>query len=201
MKSDAANLSDDDETGCSLALLIIDMINGFEFPDSEPLRRRAEAMAGRVAALAARARQAGVPVIYVNDNFGRWRSDFRGVLEHVRADTAGAHIAAELTPDPRDYFVLKPLHSGFLSTSLEVLLKHLGARCLVLTGIAGDLCVLFTAVDAYQRGYRLLAPHDCIASGDPEADRRTLDLLRDSLKADTGPSTALDVAAHLGREG
>ncbi|WAS90960.1 cysteine hydrolase family protein [Nannocystis punicea] len=191
--ADAPNLSDDDEQGCHFALLIIDMINGFDFPEGERLRRQAEAAAERIAALAARARAAGVPVIYVNDNFGRWRSDFRRVLEHVRTHTAGAAIAERLAPAERDYFVLKPRHSGFLGTSLEVLLHHLQARCLILTGIAGDLCVLFTAMDAYMRGYELRAPADCIASADQADNRRALELLRESMRVDTAPAESIDL--------
>ncbi|WP_434425508.1 cysteine hydrolase family protein [Nannocystis pusilla] len=190
--SDAPNLSDDDEKGCHFALLIIDMINGFDFPDGERLRPQAEAAAGRIAALAARARAAEVPVIYVNDNFGRWRSDFRHVIQHVRAHTAGAAIAERLAPQERDYFVLKPRHSGFLGTSLEVLLAHLEVRCLILTGIAGDLCVLFTAMDAYMRGFELRAPGDCIASVDEANNRRALDLLRESMRVDTSAAQAIN---------
>jgi len=191
---DAPNLSDADEKGCHLALLIVDMINGFDFPDASALLQRAAAAAGPIAALAQRARAAEVPVVYVNDNFGRWRSDFRGVIAHVRAHTAGAAIADTLAPHERDYFVLKPRHSGFLGTSLEVLLQHLQARCLILTGIAGDSCVLFTAMDAHMRGYRLLAPADCIASADDANNRRALDLLRESMRADISPSPTIDVA-------
>ncbi|MBZ5710663.1 cysteine hydrolase family protein [Nannocystis pusilla] len=190
---DAPNLSDDAEKGCHLALLIVDMINGFTFPDAEPLLRRARAVADPIAELAGRARAAEIPVIYVNDNFGRWRSDFRGLIAHVRAHTPGAAIADKLVPHERDYFVLKPRHSGFLGTSLEVLLQHLGARCLILTGIAGDMCVLFTAMDAYMRNFQLLAPADCIASADETNNRRALDLLRESLRADTSPSRTLDL--------
>ena len=96
-----------------------------------------------------RAKQAGVPVIYCNDNFGKWRSDFRTLLEHVlRDDVRGRPIAELLAPDEDDYFVLKPKHSGFHSTSLDVLLADLGVSTLILTGIAGNFCVLFTAHDA-----------------------------------------------------
>jgi nicotinamidase-related amidase len=199
--SEAANLSDESETGCRVALLIVDMINGFNFTGGEALRRQAEAMAGNIAGLARQARARGVPVIYVNDNFGRWRSDFRGVVEHVRTCTPGAAVARELLPEPRDYFVLKPRHSGFLATSLEVLLEHLKARCLVLTGVAGDMCVLFTAMDAYMRHYELVAPRDCVASITAEGNARALALLRDALGADTSPSTALDLTGRLAERG
>ena len=75
-----------------------------------------------------------------------------------------------LGPQHDDYAVVKPKHSGFYATPLELLLTHLGARSLVLTGLAGDACVLLTAADAYLRAYRLFVPGDCVASADRDAN-------------------------------
>jgi nicotinamidase-related amidase len=136
----------------------------------------------------------------VNDNFGRWRSDFRAVVSQcLRAKSRGREIVARLPPDEKDYFVLKPLHSGFYSTTLEVLLTHLNADTLILTGIAADICVLFTANDAYMRGYRLLVPGDCVASNDAVTNRRALAEMRDLLKADIRRSSKLRLATQRGR--
>src|SRR6478672_8464621 len=66
----------------SVALLVIDMINDLEWEGGEALLPHAVAAARRIATLKSRARSAGVPVVYANDNFGRWRSDFREVVEH-----------------------------------------------------------------------------------------------------------------------
>jgi len=85
--------------------------------------------------------------------------------------------------------VLKPKHSGFFSTTLETLLHYLGSRTLILTGIAGNFCVLFTANDAYMRDYELVIPSDCTASNTAEENRQALALMRKFLKADTRPST------------
>jgi nicotinamidase-related amidase len=132
-------------------------------------------------------------VVYVNDNFGRWRSDFHDVLERCLR-SAGREIAALLRPDKDDYFVLKPKHSGFQYTTLDVLLQHLGCETLVLTGVAGNFCVLFTAHDAYMRDYHLAVPRDCIASATEEDDRYALEHMATVTKADTRPSAALDFA-------
>src|SRR5689334_20839782 len=156
-----------------VALLIIDMINAFDFKGADQMLPRATAAARCIADLKRRARLSGVPVVYVNDNFGRWRSDFRQILEHV-LDSPGREIARILEPQRDDYFVLKPKHSGFQFTTLDVLLEHLGAKTLVLTGVAGDFCVLFTAHDAYMRDYRLVVPSDCTASLTEEKDRAAL---------------------------
>ena len=181
---------------CAVALLLIDWINDLEFDGGDRLFPQALKAAQATAALRRRAKQAGVPVIYCNDNFGRWRSDFRSLLEHVLKDEVrGRPIAQLLAPDEHDYFVLKPKHSGFHSTSLDVLLAHLGARTLVLTGIAGNFCVLFTAHDAYMRDFRLLVPSDCIASEEDAGNRQALEHMADVCKADPGPSAGIDFKA------
>lgn len=176
------------------ALVLIDVVNTMAFPGSEGLVARAEPMAERLAALKRRARQAGLATIYVNDNFGRWRSDFRMIVDVcLGEDSPGRNIAKLLKPDEEDYFVLKPKHSGFYATALEVLLEVLGARTLILTGLAGNICVLFTANDAYMRDYRLVVPADCIVSNSDEEDRVALDQMKRFLKADVRPSTELDL--------
>jgi nicotinamidase-related amidase len=179
-----------------VALLLIDFINDFEFKGAEKIFPRALAAARTTATLKARARKAGIPTIYTNDNFGKWRSDFRSMLEHcLKDDVRGKAIAELLKPDEEDYFVLKPKHSGFHSTTLDVLLAHLGAKTLILTGVAGNFCVLFTAHDAYMRDFKLLVPRDCVASESAADDRYALEHMAKVVKADTGPSSGIDFGA------
>lgn len=178
-----------------VALLIIDMINAFDFEGAEAIFPRALAAARAIAALKRRARQAGVPAIYVNDNFGKWRSDLRKLLEHcLRDGVRGQAIARLLEPREDDYFVLKPKHSGFQYTTLDILLAHLGARTLILAGVAGNFCVLFTAHDAYMRDYRLIVPSDCVASQTAADDRYALQHMASVTKADVRPSSEIDFA-------
>lgn len=179
-----------------VALLLIDVINDFEYEGGEELLRHAIPAAKCIARLKQRAMRAKVPVVYVNDNFGRWRSDFKRTVEHCLHDDArGKPIAELLMPGDEDYFVLKPKHSGFFSTSLDLLLRYLGARTLVLTGFAGNNCVLFTANDAYLRDYNIVVPADCSASIKPEANDHALKQMEQVLKADVKPSTEIDFAA------
>ena len=176
-----------------VALLLIDWINDLEFEGGDQILPQAIAAAKATAALRRRAKQAGVPVIYCNDNFGKWRSDFRATLDHVLKDgVRGQPLAELLAPDEQDYFVLKPKHSGFHSTSLDVLLDYLGARTLILTGIAGNFCVMFTAHDAYMRDFKLLVPPDCTASEEESDNRHALEHMAKVCKADTGPSAGID---------
>jgi nicotinamidase-related amidase len=175
-----------------IALLLIDVINDFEFEGGEELFRFALPAARIIARLKERARLAKVPVIYVNDNFGRWRSDFKKIVIHCLEDQVrGQPIAELLAPDEDDYFVLKPKHSGFFSTTLDLLLEHLGARTLILTGIAGNNCVLFTASDAYMRDYQLLVPSDCTVSIKQAQNESALRQMELVLKADTRASTEI----------
>ena len=177
----------------NVALLLIDVINDLEFESGAELLRHALPIAERLAELKRRAKKAGVPVIYVNDNFGKWQSDFNQILEHcLSEDVRGRPLAERLRPEEDDYFVLKPKHSGFFSTTLDILLDYLEAKTLVLTGLTGDICVLFTAHDAYMRDFNLVIPSDCVASNDPSENEYTLRKMATLMDADIRPSTELD---------
>ena len=166
------------------ALLLIDVINDMEFPEREKLLKHAIPAAGKIAALRKRLKAAGVPIIYVNDNFGRWQSDFQSQIQRwIGAGCPGRAVAGPLVPEKDDYFVLKPKHSGFYSTSLDVLLQFLGVDTLILTGFAADICVLYTANDAYMRDFSLIVPSDCVASETLSGTRAALQHMKARLRA------------------
>ncbi len=182
------------------ALLLIDVVNALDFPNSERLVPYAMSAARRIAALKARARKAGLPVIYVNDNFGLWRSDFKTHVRHcLEANVPGGPLVKLLLPEEDDYFVLKPKHSGFYSTTLDLLLEHLGAHTLILTGFAGNLCVLYTANDAYMRDFRLIVPRDCVASETKEANHQALAHMKQHLQADIRPAAHIHLRHEPGK--
>ena len=177
------------------ALLLVDVINDMDFEGAGALVRHAEPMARRLHDLKRRARAAGIPTIYINDNFGKWRSDFRSLVKHCIEDPVpGREVARLLQPDDDDYFVLKPKNSAFFGTTLDTLLKNLGTTTVILTGIAGDNCVLFSANDAYLRDYKLFIPCDCVVSNTREENDAALRLMSKVVKADITPSTELDLA-------
>ena len=183
------------------ALIIIDMINDLEFDDGEALKEPAVAAARRIAELKQKTKSRGMPAIYCNDNFGRWRSDFREVVERVADDgVRGRPLAQLLAPDEDDYFVLKPKHSAFFETTLETLLRYLGVKRLVLTGITGDICVLITASDAYMRDYEIHVPADCTASVTAEENEHALDYMARVLKANITSANELDIAELMREE-
>jgi nicotinamidase-related amidase len=174
------------------ALLLIDVINDLAFEDAQSLIAEAEPMASRLAALKRRATEANVPVIYINDNFGQWRSDFRRTVAHCTARTSpGRRVSRRLRPTSRDYFVLKPKHSGFYGTTLDTLLGSLRVRRVILTGIAGNICVLFTANDAYMRDLKIFAPADCIVSNTAQDNQNALRQIHTVLKGNITPSERL----------
>jgi nicotinamidase-related amidase len=178
-----------------VALLLVDVINPMDFSGADALLEPALAAASRIASLRKRAREAGIAVVYVNDNFNCWHLGFRELADSLlAADVPGKPIIELLAPDPQhDYYVLKPGHSGFFRTALEVLLQRLEARTLILTGYAGDICVLFTANDAYMRGFEVVVPSDCVASERGEDNAHALRQMARILKADISPSDALSL--------
>jgi nicotinamidase-related amidase len=181
------------------ALLLIDVINDFDFPEANQLLKRVRPMARNLLRLKRRAQKAGVPIIYVNDNFGRWKSDFRRTVDYCARHGRAPDFVRLLRPEENDYFVLKPKHSGFFSTTLETLLRYLETQSLILTGIAGNFCVLFTANDAYMRDFRLFVPSDCTVSNTKKENDAALGLMKKFLKADTRSSSGIALPAKQRR--
>jgi nicotinamidase-related amidase len=178
-------------------LLLVDFVNPLDFSGAERIARPAVAAARRTARLKARLTARGVQAIYANDNFGAWRSEFSRLVESCRQRPGPSRRLVELlAPAPADIAVLKPRHSAFFATPLAVLLAQLGARRLVVAGLAADVCVLFTASDAFLRGFRLWIPADCVAAESAERKRAALAFMARVLKADIRASRSARAAAR-----
>lgn len=175
-----------------MVLLLIDVINHLDFEGNEELLKVVGNIGQRIADLKKAAREAGIPVVYVNDNFGKWKSDFHNVIQYViQEDKPGKDLAKLILPDDDDYFVLKPKHSAFYCTPLDILLTHLASKTIILAGFAGNICVLFTANDAYMRNFKLIAPQDCIGSNTEKENNVCLSQMETILKADIRPSSEI----------
>jgi len=184
-----------------IALLLIDVINDLDFPNNKRLIQASAALASRIASLKALCKNAGIPAIYVNDNHGKWRSDFSAVLRNsLRDDSPGKSMVEQLVPDHDDYIVLKPKHSAFFATPLETLLEYLGVKTVILTGITTNACVLITASDVYVRDLQLFVPCDCVAALTDKDQQSALEMMRRNFAADTRPSTELDLDALQSKE-
>ncbi|MFG6149777.1 cysteine hydrolase family protein [Halobacillus sp. B23F22_1] len=164
------------------ALLIIDMINKMDFNGGDDLLEHSKDIVGPINELRKQAKHNGIPVIYVNDNFNLWQDNVDELIEECKQGP-GETIINEVLPEDNDYFIIKPKHSGFFGTQLSILLEQLQVNKLVLTGVAGDICVLFTANDAYMRDYDLWIPKDCIASEKTNDNDNALQIIKRSLFA------------------
>lgn len=161
------------------ALLVIDMINPLDFPGAASLLRQALPAARAIARLKKRLKARGVPAVYVNDNFTHWRNDFGELVAICSQDNVrGAPLVRALAPEEDDYTILKPQHSAFYNTPLEVLLRQLGIGRVVITGVATDSCVLASTFDAQMREFAITVPSDCVAAITAERNRNALAVIR-----------------------
>ncbi|CAG9623548.1 isochorismatase family cysteine hydrolase [Sutcliffiella rhizosphaerae] len=165
------------------ALLIIDIINDFQFKHGETLAEKTLAISPQIVALKHYMYDKGLPVIYINDHYKLWQADYGKIIEKCRNALSGK-IIDELQPRDKDYFLIKPKHSAFYGTALHTLLSQLKIKKLILTGIAGNICVLFTANDAYMREFELVIPKDGVASADDQDNHYALRMMENVLKAE-----------------
>ena len=173
------------------ALLILDMITPMDFAGASAMRHEVNEVVATILKLRDAADRIGLPIIYVNDNFGEWHSERYRLVERALGSKDAQELVAKLAPRDGDYFIIKPQFSGFYATNLPVLLPKLGVDRLVLTGMSADICVLFTAADAHMRDYRLWIPEDAVAAQTRERRRWALEIMKQSMGAETRATTKL----------
>lgn len=197
-KSDGSAIKGPAPVKANTAILVLDMISDFDFEDGDKLYRKALKAAEKLSDLKSRAKSAGVPVIFVNDNFGKWNEDFAAYAESVRTTSAkGRRIIEMIGPESGDYHILKPQRSAFYATPLGVLLLTLNVSNLILTGVTTDICVLFTAHDAYMRGYQMQIPSDCTAAIKESHHKNALEFLKRVIDADVRAGKEIDFNGRL----
>jgi nicotinamidase-related amidase len=185
-----------------VALLLVDVVNHFEFPDGEAILKNALQIAPRLARLKKRARDSNIPVVYVNDNFGQWRSDAGKLLAHcLRTDCAGKPFVEAIQPDEQDYCVLKPMHSAFFQTPLDLLLRHLGASSIILAGITTNSCILCTAHDANMREFKVTVVSDCCAARSAREHNEAIENIREMADARVVTLSSLRLRTSKGGHG
>lgn len=187
-----------EERPSPVALLLIDLVNPFDYAEGSQMLANTRAMLPAVQRLVRRSRQAGAAIIYSNDNFGRWRSSFADTVKHCRE--RGGDVIEALAPEEGDLFVLKPQRSGFYRTPLELLLRSLEVRTLVLAGIATEMCVLATAADAVEHGFSLYVPRDCTAACSDGRRDRALVVMQEGLGAETCRANDVPLERLMRRE-
>ncbi|WP_370635534.1 cysteine hydrolase family protein [Pontibacillus sp. HN14] len=168
------------------AILFIDLINDFQFQHGSTLLNECHSMLPNILRLKSYANKHNLPIIYINDHYKLWQADLDRIVDKCRNEQNHTFLN-QIIPAQSDYFLIKPKHSAFHQTALQALLVELKVDHLIISGIAGNICVLFTANDAYMREYTLHVPSDCIASNDPEDNIYALKMMKNVLKADVSP--------------
>jgi nicotinamidase-related amidase len=170
-------------------LLLVDFINPLNFPGGADLATAAVEAAQATASLKARLAGKGVATIYANDNYGVWQSDFHSMVSAcLGMEGPPGEIARALYPQAQDLTILKPRHSAFFASPLELLLKEMQAQELIICGLATDMCVQLTAADAFLREYRTWVPCDCTAAESPDAKEAALAYMAEILRCDVSRS-------------
>jgi nicotinamidase-related amidase len=183
-------------------LLLVDVVSHFEFPDGDLILKNAMHIAPRLARLKQRMRDSNVPVVYVNDNFGQWSSDAGRLLAYcLRSDCAGKPFVEAIQPDDKDYCVLKPMHSAFFQTPLELLLQHLGVSTIILAGIATNSCILCTAHDAKMRDFKVTVVSDCCVARSRREHNEAIKNIREMAGARVVTLASLHLKKNKSRHG
>jgi len=168
------------------AVLFVDIINDFDFIGGDKLHENTTAILPNLVKLKKFAQENDLPCIYVNDHYGLWQADFHKIIDYCRNEKSEEIIDA-LMPGENDYFLIKPMHSAFFQSPLQSLLTELDKTHLIMGGIAGDICILFTAQDAYMYKYRISVPKNCMASEENDNNEYALYLMKSVMDADISP--------------
>jgi nicotinamidase-related amidase len=184
------------------ALIVVDMLNAYEHPDAEALTRSVERVLPAIAGLVDRAGEESVLTIYVNDNFGSWTSDRDALL---RQAMRGEHrrLVEPVAPRGDTPFVVKARHSIFFQTPLEFLLKEEQVDRLVLVGQVTEQCILYSALDAYIRKFRVVVPRDAVAHIHEDLAEAALRMMEVNMDAEIvdADRVVLDGRGDSGRAG
>jgi len=151
------------------AVVVVDMLNDFILEGAPIECPGAKNMVPRLVRFLDFARDKKIPVILVQEIHRKEKVDFGRELdreepEHCLEGTNGVEIYADLTPKPEDFVVQKRRYSSFHGTDLEVLLKGLDVNTVIIAGVATNVCVHATAIDAQQRDYNVVVLSDCTAA-------------------------------------
>lgn len=179
------------------ALIVVDMINAYDHPDAEQLIPSVERVLPPMRRLIRRAREEDVPVIYVNDNFGKWRSHHDEILDAV---LQGPHAALvePVRPDDESLFVVKARHSIFYETPLEYLLFQRGVQRIVLCGQVTEQCVLYSALDAHIRHFQVGVAQDAVAHIHPDLAGAALEMMARNMSAEVCDADGVELSGRGG---
>ena len=171
----------------SSALVVIDMLNTYDFDDADALAESAEEVVPNIAKLLARAEDEDVPIIYVNDNYGDWNSSADELVKRA-LEGERPQLIEPIKPPQDVSFVIKARHTIFYGTPLEYLLQTREIDRLVMTGQVTEQCVLYSALDAYVRHVEVAVPRDAVAHIHEDLAEAALRMMELNMGADVTPS-------------
>jgi nicotinamidase-related amidase len=166
------------------ALIVVDMINSYDHPDAERLTECVEKVLPTIAEVID---GWDGPTIYVNDNFGHWRSNRDDLLESALSGEFGK-LVEPIAPKDDSMFVVKARHSIFYQTPLEYLLGQEGIDKIVLVGQVTEQCILYSALDAYIRHIEVRVPCDAVAHIHEDLAEAALKMMELNMSADVSPA-------------
>jgi nicotinamidase-related amidase len=165
------------------ALLLVDMLNPYEHRDADALAESVGKVVPAIARLADRARESGALLVYVNDNYGDWNSS-AGELAKRALEGRRPELVEPILPRGEESFVIKARHSVFYATPLEYLLELEGIGRIVLSGQVTEQCILYSALDAYVRHFRVAVPKDGVAHIHPHLADAALEMMSRNMDAE-----------------
>ena len=164
------------------ALIVIDMLNPYEHEDAEPLMGSVANILPSLSELIARAPDAGLLTVYVNDNHGDWTAGRDKLTQRALAGAA-PHLIEPIAPPDDKPFLVKARHSVFYETQLEYLLRQEEVDRLVLTGQVTEQCILYSALDGYVRHFEVVVPRTAVAHIHEDLADAALRMMEENMRA------------------
>jgi nicotinamidase-related amidase len=172
------------------ALVVVDVIQTYEFEDGDKLAANFEKARPRIRELLERAREAEVPILHVNDSGGEWSANRQRLVEEARATEYG-HLLDGIEPRDDGIFVLKARHSIFYQTPMDDILWEHEIEHLVLTGQVTEQCILYSALDGHLRHRPMTIVRDAVAHIHDNLAEAALEMMETNMHAEVCPAEAV----------
>ncbi len=170
------------------ALIVIDMLNTYDHEDGDALAESVRTALPQVVDLRDQAKEReDVLLIYSNDNYDEWHSGRHDLVEQA---LNGKHpdLVEPIAPTDPLPFIPKGRHSVFYQTAMSHVLKIEDVKRVVMVGQVTEQCILYSALDAYLRGFELVVPRDAVAHIDDELADAALKMMKRNLHAELTPA-------------
>ncbi len=153
-------------------LLVIDMVHDFVYGvlGSEYAR----SIIPNLQKLLSKAREKGVPVVYLKDYHNLSDPEIKHWGAHSMKGEEGSKVIPELAPLNNESVIPKTTYSGFFRTPLETILQGIEIEEIILTGVTTDICVLHNVAESFFRGYKVKVVEDATATFNPQEHERAL---------------------------